>query len=163
MTRTRPGSQGSRWAVLAATLFGVGRAPIAPGTAGSLAALPLVMLAGSALPAWGFAVLAALLIGLAVLVSDAASRALGDPDPKSVVLDEVAGQFVTFVAWPLDAWTLAGGFVLFRVADVLKPPPARQAERLPGGIGIVADDVVAGLYANLALRVLALVWSGWIG
>ena len=81
-----------------------------------------------------------------------------DTRTGEVVIDETAGLFVTFIALPVDAARLAVGFLLFRVADILKPQPARRAERLPGGWGIVTDDLVAGLYANLSLR---LVWFLW--
>lgn len=136
-----------------ATLFGVGRAPLVPGTAGTLAALPLVWAAGHWLPAWGFAVATLAIAALAVWSAGAAARRLGRPDPGVVVIDEAAGLFVTLLFMDLDAPTLAAGFVLFRVMDVLKPPPARWCERLPGGWGIVTDDLVAGLYANLGVRI----------
>jgi len=68
------------------------------------------------------------------------------------VADEIAGMMVTMVAIPLTTTSLILGFILFRVMDVVKPPPARQFERFKGGVGIVADDLMAGVYAHLALR-----------
>jgi phosphatidylglycerophosphatase A len=147
-------------ALAVATLFGAGRSPIAPGTAGTLAAVPLAVLAAWLLPAWGFALVAAALSLLGIWAGGVAAPILGSKDPRPVVIDEAAGFFVTLLWIPLgifgavQALTLTVAFVLFRIMDVVKPPPARRAERLPGGWGIVADDLIAGLYANLALRVL---------
>ena len=151
-------------ALLVATMFGAGRAPIVPGTVGTLAAVPLAFLAERLLPAWGFVAAAAGIALLGVWASGVAARALALRDPRPVVIDEVAGYFVTLLFVPLGrGWaclaTLAAGFALFRVMDVVKPPPARWAEGLPGGWGIVADDLIAGAYANLALRVLGAIAS----
>ena len=91
----------------------------------------------------------------------AASRVatlVGRKDPGLVVVDEVAGQWITLVGMPFTAPVVLAGFVLFRVMDIVKPWPARALERLPGGWGIMADDVAAGIYAQLLLRVLLLVW-----
>jgi phosphatidylglycerophosphatase A len=79
---------------------------------------------------------------------------MGLKDPSPVVIDEAAGLFVTLLYLPAGPLTVALGFVLFRVMDIVKPPPARAAEGLPGGWGIVVDDLIAGAYANLALRIL---------
>lgn len=76
------------------------------------------------------------------------------PDPSEVVIDEVVGMMVTLAYLPWSFISIGLGFLLFRVFDIIKPPPARQLERLPGGWGIVMDDVVAGIYANLALRLI---------
>ncbi|MCZ6695240.1 MAG: phosphatidylglycerophosphatase A [Acidobacteria bacterium] len=150
---------GRRAAVQIATLFGVGRVPVAPGTAASLVALPLAVLMARTMPTWGYALVAAAIAVLAIVTAGPAARALGDRDPHSVVIDEVAGQVITFIGLPIDPISLLGGFLLFRVADVVKPPPLRRAEALPGGLGIVADDILAGLYAHIALRILLLLWS----
>jgi phosphatidylglycerophosphatase A len=100
-------------------------------------------------------------VGLLLVGSLAATRVAeraGLKDPGIVVVDEVLGQWVTMAALPFTPATAAGGFLLFRVMDIVKPWPARDLERLPGGWGIVADDVAAGVYAHLALRVGLLVW-----
>jgi phosphatidylglycerophosphatase A len=83
-----------------------------------------------------------------------AERVFGTTDPGAGVIDEVAGMLVTLVGLPFDWWTIGIGFFLFRLFDVIKPFPAGRFERLPGGLGMVADDVMAGVYANMALRVL---------
>ena len=135
-----------------ATLLGVERSPLIPGTAGTLASLPLVLAAAAFLPLPGYA---ALTLGVALLgiwAAGRAARVLGLKDPGDVVIDETAGLFVTFLGIPVG-WTAAVlGFVCFRAMDILKPPPARQAERLPSGWGIMLDDLMAGVYANLLVR-----------
>ena len=89
-----------------------------------------------------------------------AERLLGDHDPRNVVIDEIAGQLLTFLFVAPTSWAVAGaGFVLFRALDVLKPFPADRAERLPGGWGIMTDDLVAGLYGALALYLI----RRWLG
>jgi len=135
-------------------MFGAGRAPIVPGTVGTLAAVPLAVLAEHFLPAWGFLAAALGIAILGVWASGVAARVMAVRDPGQVVIDEVAGYFVTLLFLPAGAWTLLLGFILFRAMDIIKPQPARWAEGLPGGWGIVADDLIAGVYANLALRLL---------
>ncbi len=152
----------ARAAHLLATCGGVGYLPIAPGTWGSLLA---VALAGCLylVPGEDFPLLLAGLIGSTVLGTWAAHRVasdLGDSDPSRVVIDEVAGQFLTLIWVPLSLSSLLLGFFFFRVFDILKPPPARQAEGLPGGYGIMTDDLVAGLYAGLLLLLVR--WLGLI-
>lgn len=144
-------------AAVVATGFGSGYSPVAPGTAGSLVGLllfwPLRLLPPAMLVA---AVLACFLLGTAAAGSVA--RRVGVEDPGIVVVDEVVGMWASLLFLPFTAFTAALGFVLFRVMDVWKPYPARQLEDLPGGWGIMSDDLMAGLYANLALRVALLVW-----
>jgi len=132
-----------------------GMSPFAPGTAGSAAACVVVFF----LPREGFLLTVAVLIVVCTVLSGLlgrfAEKALGRSDPGPFVLDEFAGLFVTVLhpASP-DLVTLILAFLVFRVFDIVKPTPARQAERLPGGWGIVADDLVAGAYANLVLLAL---------
>lgn len=146
-------------AVPLATLFGAGRSPITPGTIGTLAAFPAAVLAWRFLPVWGQAAAAALVTGVGIWAAGVTAKALGVKDPGPVVIDEAAGLMVTLIAVPFS-WTAAcGAFLLFRVMDVLKPPPADRLERLPGGWGIVLDDLAAGVYANLALRLSLYLWQ----
>jgi phosphatidylglycerophosphatase A len=144
---------------LIATCLGCGYFPIAPGTVGSLAALvialPLHYFAGFS--GWRFAVLAAAGFAPAVWAATRTARAVGAKDPGIVVIDEVIGQWITLAGAPADNWkTWLGAFILFRLFDIWKPPPVRQLENLPEGLGIVADDVMAGVYAALVLLLL-----GW--
>jgi phosphatidylglycerophosphatase A len=117
--------------------------------------VPAAVLLSLWLPPWGFAVATALLSAIAIWTSDAAARVIGLKDPGSIVVDEAAGLFVTLLFLRPGPVTVSLAFVLFRLMDIVKPPPARRAEGLPGGWGIVVDDLIAGLYANVALRLLA--------
>ncbi len=134
---------------LVATFFGAGNSPVVPGTMGTLAALPLYLLLSKlSLPRY------LLSVGiLAVLGVSAASRAeaLWGKDPGRVVIDEVVGFLVTLVSRPKGIRDILIGFVLFRFFDVVKPPPARNLEALPGGFGVMADDVAAGAMSALLL------------
>jgi len=144
-------------AKLVATGLGSGYSPVAPGTAGSLVGLLLFLpLAGRALWIQLAAVVAVTILG--VLAGGRLATTLGAKDPGMVVVDEVAGQWITFLALPMTPVTAVAGFLLFRVMDIVKPWPARALERLPGGIGIMADDVAAGIYAHLLLRLGLAVW-----
>jgi len=140
-----------RLAHVLAVWFGCGHVPIAPGTAGTLGALPLYF----AVRPWGAgAVLlaAAVVAAVGIWAASVVARKTGLEDPQIVVIDEVAGVLVTLAAAP-EGWlgTIAG-VVLFRVFDFSKPWPAWAAERgLPGGLGIVLDDVFAGIWAALVL------------
>lgn len=139
---------------LVATWFGCGFSPVAPGTAGSLAAVALAWAAVHwfAWPAWAFGVAAGALVLPAAHAAGRFARRAGRGDPSQVVVDEVAGQWITIAGATALNWkTWIAAFLLFRLFDIVKPPPVRQAESLPGGYGIVADDVVAGLYGALVL------------
>jgi phosphatidylglycerophosphatase A len=104
------------------------------------------------MPASGFGVLAVLLAGPAIWAADVTARKMHAKDPQLVVVDEVVGQWVTLAgATALNGRSWLAAFVLFRVFDIWKPPPVRRLERLPGGLGIVADDVMAGVYGALVL------------
>lgn len=154
---------GGSFAVWLATGFGVGRIPKAPGTFGSLLALPAV---------WALARFASLPVQLGVVVGVAvvgvpiintALRSLGrGKDPGCVVWDEISGQMLTFVfVAHVGLSTLIVGFLLFRLFDITKPPPARQLERLPGGLGVMADDWAAGLYAAAVLQLVLRLLPEW--
>jgi phosphatidylglycerophosphatase A len=142
---------------LLATGFGSGRAPVAPGTAGSAVGLLMFWPLASLPPAAQVAACAVLFV-FGAFASARVARGTGKKDPGLVVVDEVVGMWVTLVGLPFVPFTAAVGFVLFRALDVAKPWPARDLERLSGGWGIMADDVAAGVYAHLLLRVVLLVW-----
>ena len=144
-------------AKLVATGLGSGYSPVAPGTAGSLVGLLLFLpLAGRAFWIQLAAVAAVTILG--VLAGGRLATTLGAKDPGVVVVDEVAGQWITFLALPMTPVIAVAGFLLFRAMDIWKPWPARALERLPGGLGIMADDVAAGIYAHLLLRLGLAVW-----
>jgi len=161
MTKSRR-TAANKLARVIATWFGCGYAPVAPGTAGSLAALAIAIvlheLAG--LPAWQFVVLGAVLFAPAVWASTETARAEETKDPGIVVVDEVIGQWIAIAgAHPLNWKSYLGAFALFRLFDIWKPPPVRQLEALREGLGIVADDAMAGVYAALVLVVAG--WFHW--
>jgi phosphatidylglycerophosphatase A len=144
-----------------ATWFGCGHVPYAPGTAGTLGAVPLYLVLR---PMGHLAVLtAALLItAIGIWVADVVAKDLGKEDPQIVVIDEVAGVLLTLSVAPPTWGALVAGVVLFRIFDQLKPWPARTAEReLPGGWGIVLDDVAAGVWGGAG--VLGLKAAGILG
>ena len=143
-------------AVLIASFGYVGFFPIAPGTAGSLAALALfAFIRWIGVPSIELSAIVAV-FAIGVWAAQGTERALGRKDPGIVVIDEVLGMLITLALLPLSLTGIALGFLLFRVFDVIKPYPAAQLEHLHGGLGIMADDAVAGLYAHVALR--ACVW-----
>src|SRR3954468_10487121 len=142
----------TKLALVLATAGGAGFSPVAPGTAGSLVAIAIAWLLRGTLAPWHFAVLAALMFAPAVWSADVTARTLKKKDPGLVVVDEVIGQWVALAGARTLNWkTYLAAFVLFRLFDIWKPPPARQLEALPGGWGINADDVMAGIYAALVL------------
>ncbi len=131
----------------------VGRIPMAPGTCGSLIGLPVAYTISKM--GWPWAVLTVVLLGLvAVWSAGEAAQQLGVKDPGCIVIDEIVGMAVALLGMPLNAVTMAAGFILFRVFDIAKPPPVRQLDRsVSGGWGIVLDDIAAGIMANIVLRV----------
>jgi phosphatidylglycerophosphatase A len=153
-------SRAERIVIFLATGCYAGKLPVAPGTFGSLAALPLCwLLAQLGRPAALGATV--LVIAAAVWVAGAAERLLQRKDPGSIVIDEIAGMLVTFSGLPFTAFSAAAGFVLFRILDIAKPFPIGWVEkRLSGGGGIVMDDLVAGVIANLGCRLLLALWGG---
>jgi phosphatidylglycerophosphatase A len=148
-----------RFATLLATWFGCGRSPFAPGTAGSAGAIvvALVLVKYAAFRPWEFLVLAAVSFYPAVWAAGVAAGAVKLKDPGFVVIDEVIGQWITLAGATVWNWkSFLLGFVLFRLFDIWKPTPVRQLEALPGGLGINADDAMAGVYAALVLWL-----AGW--
>ena len=146
------------WATLVATFFGLGRLHPGPGTWGSLAAV-LIWLGVSRFiqPAWqtpALAGMALLAVAIGIPAASATAKASIVKDPQFVVIDEVAGQWITLLFAPVSWKTLLAGFILFRGFDIVKPPPVRQLETLPWGSGIVLDDVAAGFYALAVMQLL---------
>ena len=141
-------------ALISSLWFGIGLLSGMPGTFGTIAAIPLYV-AGSLLgPQYQLSVLLVITIG-AIWSSHRSQKILGSDDPPVIVIDEVAGFLLTTAFIPLTWPALAGGFFLFRFFDILKPPPIKTIEKkLKGGIGIVSDDLLAGVYAHMSLRLL---------
>lgn len=137
-----------------ATVGGLGYCPVAPGTLGSAVGLGIVWILAANPVRQLLGCLAAIVLTL--LSAGPTAKALGNPDPKPVIIDEVAGMMVGLAGLPVTWPVYLTGFLLFRFLDIVKPPPLKQIQRLPGGWGILLDDVGAGLAANLFLRFLPL-------
>jgi phosphatidylglycerophosphatase A len=140
-------------AMLIATLAGVGFVPRAPGTLGSLVAVPFAWLIARSWGAFGLVVAAAGLFLIGWWAASVTTRFLGK-DPSAVVVDEAAGQWLTLAAAPLDPLSYLAGFALFRMFDIWKPWPVGWADRrIGGGFGVMFDDVLAALYAASVLLI----------
>lgn len=136
----------------------VGFSPVAPGTFGSLAALPLCLLIASFSVGTGVVVLMALVL-FSTWIAHAAEKIVGQTDPKQVVIDEICGMAIALFALPFVPGLVIGGFALFRVFDILKPMPISWVDKqVSGGWGIMLDDILAGLFANILLRVGLLIF-----
>jgi len=153
------------WERLVASFFLIGEAaPFAPATFASLAFLPAIYFYQTVPLAAQLAAVAVVTF-VGVIVSTRAEPHYGH-DGSAIVIDEVAGMLVTFVAVSrgvdgiTDVWILLTGFLLFRIFDIWKPFPANRAQNLPTGTGVMTDDLIAGLYANLVLQVIGR-WAGW--
>jgi phosphatidylglycerophosphatase A len=133
-----------------ATVFGVGYAPFAPGTFGSAAGLIVWWLLPASTVVQTIAIVAIFFAG--AWGGSVAERHFGRTDPGQVVIDEVMGMLITLFLNPVGSTGAIAGFLLFRIFDVIKPYPANQLEKLHGGFGVMADDGMAAIYANLVLR-----------
>ena len=135
---------------LVSTFFGCGYFPIAPGTAGSAVALAIAIALEqvAALPPCTFAIFAVVVLWPAIWSAGVTAEQIGRKDPSIVVIDEVIGQWISLAGSQRLNWkSYLGAFLLFRLLDIWKPPPVRNLEALSGGVGITADDVMAGVYA----------------
>ena len=149
-------------AVWVATGLGIGFVPFAPGTLGSLWGVALGWSVGQIPSIGGQLLVILLLVAFGIpLCTTAVAQLGGKKDPGCIVWDEIAALPIVYLALDINSpWILAAGFVLFRVFDVSKPPPARWVERLPEGWGVMADDLVAAVYAHGLLRLV--LWLGWL-
>ena len=140
----------TRVALAIATVGGVGYAPIAPGTCGSAIGLLVWWLLPASPIVQGLVIAA--LFGIGSWSGSVAEHHFGRTDPGQVIIDEVMGMLITLFLNPVGWLGAAGAFLLFRLFDVVKPYPANRLERMPGGVGVMADDGMAAIYANLVLR-----------
>jgi phosphatidylglycerophosphatase A len=158
-----PSKKKTLWAWVVGTFFGAGLLKPGPGTYGSIAGVLLWYAAAHLLHpaqiplATGTAVAAVIATLIGIPAATIVARESGREDPGHVVIDEVAGQLIALIAIPADWRHAALSLLLFRLFDILKPPPIRQLERLPTGTGIMLDDVAAGLFA-LAIAQLIHIW-----
>jgi phosphatidylglycerophosphatase A len=179
--RIPPQTPGDYVALVWATGLFSGFSPVAPGTAGSAVMAALYYAGGRlgwfqpfALDTLVWLLLVAVVVSYSgVWAAERAEHFFGAKDPNEVVVDEFAGQIITYLflplvpqlagrVWAFELWTL-GGFLLFRLFDVIKPYPASRFEALRGGLGIMADDIVAGIQAGLVLLLCAKGMALWLG
>ena len=152
----------TRLAVFIATVGYCGYFPFAPGTVGSAAGLVVYLLVwwtGSSIVEVG---LIAALFAVGVWAGTTAERYFGGVDPGPIVLDEVVGMLITLAFIPVGWSGALAGFFIFRIYDIIKPYPAGRLEALHGGLGVMADDAMAAVYANLSLRLTMWLLPGWI-
>ena len=151
-----------RLALFISTVGYVGYAPFAPGTFGSAAGLAVFFaVRSSESPALELAVIA-ILFAVGIWSGTVAEHHFGGVDPAPVVMDEVVGMLITLVFLPVNITGAIVGFLVFRVLDVLKPWPSARFERLPGGLGVMADDGMAAIYGNALMHGLIWVTPGWL-
>jgi len=153
----------SRLGLFIATCGYVGYVPIAPGTFGSAAGLAVFMAVRSTGSVTVELATIVILFAIGIWAGNVAEHHFGGIDPGPIVLDEVVGMLITLALLPVNVTGAIVGFLIFRVLDVVKPWPAGGFEKLPGGLGVMADDGMAALYGNLAMR--GLIWfapAGWL-
>jgi phosphatidylglycerophosphatase A len=148
--------------VLVASAAGIGFIPFAPGTFGSIPGVVLALAMRAAGPWWAEGVLVVLLFAAGVWAASAAETYFGRIDPGPVVIDEVVGMLITTLFLPLSwtGWLI--GFLVFRACDIVKPFPAGRAEGLPGGYGVMCDDVLAGVWGYVIMRGLLWAFPQWM-
>jgi len=152
-----------RVGVFFATCSYIGYAPVAPGTFGSAAGLAVFAAVRASGSTFVEVAVIAGLFAIGIWSAAAAERYFARIDPSAVVMDEVAGMLITLAFLPVTVTGAIVGFVLFRALDVIKPWPSGRFEKLPGGLGVMADDGMAGIYGNLLMRLL--IWmtpAGWL-
>jgi len=142
------------------TFFYVGYLPLIPGTFGSIAGLVIYYLVKDSLPV--YLITTGILIFLGFITSDSIEKSLEKKDPSCVVIDEVSGMMLSLLFIPFNLKLVIVGFFLFRLFDTLKPYPAGRFEKLRGGLGIMSDDLIAGLYTNLVLQIALKFASFWV-
>jgi len=144
----------SYFIILLASGFGAGYSPIAPGTFGTLVAIPIYLfLSRIPFPIYELTLLT--FFFLSSWISERAQTYWGKKDHPRIVIDEVLGFLVTMLWVPRTAFLIILGFFLFRFFDIVKPPPIRLAEKTKGGYGVVLDDVLAGVYSNIILQIIS--------
>jgi phosphatidylglycerophosphatase A len=152
----------TRLAVFLATAGYTGYFPVAPGTVGSAVGLAVYFFVWRVQSVAFEIALILVLFAVGVWAGTIAERYFGGIDPGPIVLDEVVGMLITLALVPVGLTGALAGFFLFRVFDVIKPFPAARFEKLHGGLGVMADDAMAAIYANIVLRIAIAVSGGWI-
>lgn len=137
---------------LITSFFYLGHSPFMPGTIGSLGGLIVYFLVKNNDLLYGFSIL--FLFTLGVLFAGEAEKIYKTKDAKMIVIDEACGMLLTLFFVPCNMFSVILGFFLFRIFDILKPPPAKKMERLTGSLGIMFDDIIAAIYANIILQII---------
>src|SRR5687767_12187254 len=150
-----------RAGIFIATCGYLGYVPVAPGTFGSAAGLAVFYAVRSTGSVTVELAAIVVLFAIGVWSGTIAERHFGGIDPGPVVLDEVVGMLITLALLPVNVYGAIAGFLIFRVLDVVKPWPSAQLEKLHGGLGVMADDAMAAVYGNLAMRALIFFLPGW--
>ena len=149
--------------ILLATFFGSGKLPKSPGTWGTLATIPLWYLLAKNLHVVTYMIVTLLLCVAAILIAQAYENMTSTHDSKEIVIDEVVGFLITMTWLPMTWQSLVAGFVLFRIIDIAKPPPIRQLDqKVKGGVGVVIDDIAAGVVCNIILQ-MVYTYTPWLG
>lgn len=129
-----------------------GYSPIAPGTVGSILGVLIFLQLQEFKTA--YILICLLLVGLGFLVAGKAETLYNKKDPRVITIDEIAGMCIVYLGMQPKMWIIITGFIFYRIFDIVKPPPARKAEGLKGSLGIMMDDIIAAVYANIILQVL---------
>ncbi len=145
-----------------ATVLGIGRIPFAPGTFGSIPGVLLALWLHHVGLWWLELVVIVVTFAIGTWAAGVAERHFQSTDPGPVVIDEVLGMLVTLAFIPVSSTGAFVGFVVFRIFDIIKPFPARNFERLPGGLGIMADDFAAGVWGQIVMRLLVWMLPTWL-
>lgn len=149
--------------ILLATFFGSGKLPKSPGTWGTIATIPLWYLLAKNLHVVTYMIVTLLLCVAAILIAQAYENMTNTHDSKEIVIDEVVGFLITMTWLPMTWQSLVAGFVLFRLIDITKPPPIRQLDqKVKGGVGVVIDDIAAGVVCNIILQ-MVYTYTPWLG
>ena len=142
---------------LITSFFYLGHSPIMPGTLGSLAGLLVYSLVRHNEALYGFTILFLFMLGL--IFAGEAEKVYKIKDAKMIVIDEACGMLLALFFVPFSAFSVIMGFFIFRILDILKPPPAKRMERLTGSLGIMFDDIIAAIYTNLILQIIFRVFA----
>ncbi len=140
--------------VMAANCFGLGNTSVAPGTFGTLAGIPIVLVLNLFRSKSIYFLFMVAFFFLSVYISDEAETLYGEKDAQNIVIDEVMGLIVTMFLIKINLFSIITGFLLFRFFDITKIPPINRMQNLKGGFGIVADDVMAGIFANFIMAII---------
>jgi len=143
-----------RIAKITTSFFYLGHSPIMPGTMGSLAGLLIYFVVKDKFPIYAFSIL--FLFTLGIIFSSEAEKIYKRKDAQMIVIDEACGMMLSLFLVPYSLWIAILGFVLFRVFDILKPPPAKAIEKFSGAFGIMFDDIIAAIYTNFILQIICL-------